>query len=156
MSETLINKFYTAFQAKDYKTMQSCYHDEAVFSDPAFQNLSSKEVKAMWQMLLTASADLRVEFGRVQSNGTSGKAHWEAWYTFTTTGRKVHNIIDAEFEFKDGKIFRHTDKFGFWRWSRQALGTSGLLLGWTPIVRNKVRETAKRRLSKFLSENKIQ
>ncbi len=30
------------------------------------------------------------------------------------------------FEFRDGKIYQHTDRFGFWRWSRQALGAAGV------------------------------
>ncbi len=145
-TEALIRKFYTAFQQRDFLTMQSCYHPEATFSDPVFQNLSSSEVKAMWQMLLTASKDLKVTFDNVTPNS----CHWEAWYSFSKTNRPVHNIIDASFEFKDGLIYRHTDHFSFWNWSRQALGLSGFLLGWTPIVSNKVRATARKSLDRFL------
>jgi hypothetical protein len=147
--ETLIRKFYTAFQQKDFLTMQSCYHPEATFSDPVFQNLSSKEVKAMWEMLLTSSKDLTITFDNIQSNGNHGTCHWEAWYSFSRTGRQVHNVIDASMEFKDGLIYRHKDHFNFWRWSRQALGTTGLFLGWTPVVSNKVRTMARRSLDKF-------
>lgn len=129
--------------------MQSCYHDNATFSDPVFQNLDSRDVKAMWQMLLTSSKDLRVEFDFIKANDGHGSARWEAWYSFSRTGRNVHNIIEAKFEFRDGLIFRHTDHFNFWRWSRQALGNSGLFLGWTPVVKNKVRATAKRNLKSF-------
>jgi hypothetical protein len=149
-NETLITKFYSAFQQKDFLVMQSCYHNEAVFNDPVFRNLNSKEVKAMWEMLLTSSKDLRVEFSNIHATGQSGSAHWEAWYSFSRTGRQVHNIIDATFGFRDGLIYRHNDHFGFWRWSRQALGTSGTLMGWTPVVRNKVRETARKSLDKFM------
>jgi ketosteroid isomerase-like protein len=151
--DALIRKFYTAFQQKDFLTMQSCYHPEATFSDPVFQNLSSKEVKAMWQMLLTASKDLKVTFDSIQSDGDRGRCHWEAWYSFSRTGRAVHNVIDASMEFKDGLIYRHNDRFDFWKWSRQALGTTGLFLGWTPIVGNKVRGTAQKSLKKFMTSN---
>ena len=41
-----------------------------------------------------------------------------------------------------GKIVRQEDKFSLWRWSSQALGTKGSLLGWTPLVRNKIRAQA--------------
>ena len=150
--ENLINAFYTAFQRKDYKTMQNAYHPEAVFSDPVFRDLSSAEVKAMWQMLITGGKDLKLEFSQVKADEKSGRAHWEAWYTFSATGRKVHNVIDATFEFRDGKIFRHTDHFNFYRWSRQALGPSGLLLGWTPFLLNKVQTTARKRLKSFMSK----
>lgn len=152
-NEALIGKFYTAFKQNDFLTMQSCYHSEATFSDPVFQNLSSKEVKAMWQMLLTASKDLRIEFSNVQSSGDHGSCHWEAWYSFSRTGRQVHNVIDSTMEFKDGLIYRHNDKFNVWKWSRQALGTTGLFLGWSPIVSNKVRGTARKSLEKFMASN---
>jgi ketosteroid isomerase-like protein len=148
--EDLIKQFYTAFNNRDYKTMQDAYHPEAVFHDPVFQQLNAAEVKAMWQMLLTASKDLQVAASDVHAGTGNGSCRWDAWYTFLRTGRPVHNIIQATFEFKDGKIFRHTDDFSFWRWSRQALGTSGLLLGWTPIVQNKVRTTARHNLDKFM------
>ena len=62
------------------------------------------------------------------------------------------NRIDAEFEFdKTGLITRHRDRFDFWVWSRQALGTPGWLLGWTPLLRNKVRATAAKNLAKFMA-----
>ena len=151
-NEALIRKFYTAFQQKDFLTMQSCYHPQATFGDPVFPKLTSNEVKAMWQMLLTSSKDLRVEFSNGKADERVGSCHWEAWYTFSRSGRPVHNIIDATFEFRDGLIFRHTDHFDFWRWSRQALGLSGTLLGWTPVVSNKVRDTARRSLDKFMQK----
>src|SRR5436190_12006982 len=121
-NETLINRFYSAFQQRDYTTMASCYHPEVAFSDSVFQRLSSDEVKAMWKMLLTSAKDLEIVYSNIKANDQSGSAHWEADYTFTSTGRKVHNVIDANFEFKDGKIYRHNDHFNFWKWSKMALG----------------------------------
>jgi hypothetical protein len=149
MNEKVIHRFYTDFQALNYRGMQEAYHDDAEFSDPVFGKLTSQEVKAMWQMLLTRSKDLKVSFSDVQASDAGGKCHWEAWYTFSKTGRSVHNIIDAQFEFKDGKIYRHHDVFSLWRWSRQALGISGLLMGWTPWVQHKVRESARKSLVAF-------
>src|SRR5437868_888017 len=84
----------------------------------------------------------RRDHSKVVADDSAGSAHWEARYTFSTTGRFVHNIIDAKFTFRDGKIASHTDSFDFWRWSRQALGGAGLVLGWSPMLRNKVRATA--------------
>ena len=150
MYEEIIIKFYKDFQGLNFRGMQEAYHPDAEFSDPAFGTLSSKEVKAMWEMLLNRSTDLKISFSKVQSSGDGGKCHWEAWYTFSKTGRLVHNIIDAVFEFKDGMIYRHHDSFDFWRWSRQALGTNGLVLGWTPWLQNKVRNSARKSLMAFI------
>lgn len=133
--------------------MASLYHPEARFKDPAFDLASGDEAGAMWRMLLTAGKDLRVEFRDVQEAGNKGSAHWEAWYTFSKTGRKVHNIIEAEFELKDGLIYRHTDRFDFWRWSRQALGAAGWLLGWSDFLKNKVQVNAMKGLRAFMAKN---
>lgn len=145
----LINTFYNAFANKDYATMIACYHPEIKFADPVF-TLQGKEAGAMWHMLCESGRDLKVVHSNVQANDSTGQAHWEAWYTFST-GRKVHNIIDATFQFQNGRIINHQDRFGFWRWTRMALGPAGLVLGWTPIVQNQVRNTARQRLDRFIS-----
>jgi limonene-1,2-epoxide hydrolase len=152
-NEQIISKFYSAFNGKDYKTMQSLYHPDSVFYDPVFENLKSNEVKAMWEMLITTAKDLKIECSNIEANESTGQCRWDAWYTFTATGWKVHNIINASFEFKEGKIIKHTDTFDLWRWSRMALGVSGVLLGWSRIVRNKIRRTAQGRLQKFMKSS---
>ena len=43
--------------------------------------------------------------------------------------------MHATFKIADGLIVDHVDRFSFWKWSRQAIGTKGLLLGWTPFLR---------------------
>ncbi|MEZ4405883.1 MAG: nuclear transport factor 2 family protein [Polyangiales bacterium] len=148
-NEKLIHDFYEAFAKRDGEAMAALYHPEVVFSDPVFPGLKGKRAGDMWRMLTERGKDLRVEHSGVSADDTSGRAHWEAWYTFSATGRSVHNVIDATFRFKDGKIIGHTDRFDFWRWSRQALGPVGLLLGWTPIVQNKVRAQAAKGLDQF-------
>ncbi len=67
----------------------------------------------------------------------------------------MHNIIDAEFEFRDGLILRHIDRFDFYRWSRQALGLPGLLFGWTDKLRAKVKGTAASGLQEFILKEKL-
>ena len=149
-NEMLIRKFYQAFGQKDYQAMQQSYHPDAFFSDPVFPNLSAAEVKAMWKMLVTSGRDLVIIPGGIQADDNVGQCRWEARYTFSGTGRKVRNVIHAQFKFKNGLILRHEDKFDFWKWSRMALGASGLLLGWSPYLLNAVRQKARRRLERFM------
>jgi len=153
-NEQLLHTFYTAFQHKDFKTMQSCYSDNAVFSDPVFSNLNAVELKAMWQMFCVKSKDMQISFSDVIANDSKGSATWQAHYTFGVTGNKVINKISAQFVFENGKIIQHTDSFNFYKWARQALGLSGLLLGWTPLMKNKVRSMARRSLKQFLEQDK--
>ncbi|MCA1833572.1 MAG: nuclear transport factor 2 family protein [Actinobacteria bacterium] len=150
-NEELVARFYSAFQRKDADAMAACYHPEVTFSDPVFQNLHGEHAGNMWRMLCARGADLVVEFREVQGTDQNGSAHWEAWYTFGATGRKVHNVIDSAFEFRDGKIIKHTDRFDFPKWAAQALGLSGRLLGRTSFLLSKVRSTGMKALAEFES-----
>ena len=145
----VIERFYTAFQRRDGAAMAACYHQDIVFSDPVFPRLEGVHAGNMWKMLCERGTDLEVTFRDVTADDRRGSAHWDARYTFSNTGRKVLNRIDAAFELSDGLIIRHTDSFDLHRWARQALGPLGLVLGWTPIVRNKVRRTAAASLASF-------
>jgi ketosteroid isomerase-like protein len=106
----------------------------------------------MWRMLTSRSDDLRVELHEHDADETSGTAHWIAHYTFTQTGRSVTNDVQARFRFQDGLIAQHEDSFSFPRWSRQALGTPGLLLGWTPIIKGATRKKARASLDQFMAQ----
>jgi ketosteroid isomerase-like protein len=153
-NQQLIEEFYTCFKNKDYKGMQACYADNAVFNDAVFKNLNAAQVKAMWQMLISTAKDFKIEFSNISSDGKLVYAHWDAYYTFSKTGKKVINRIDATFEIENGKIIKHTDNFNFYTWARQALGTPGLLLGWTSVLKNKIQATAMENLEKFMSKGK--
>jgi ketosteroid isomerase-like protein len=144
----LINAFYTAFAQRDWAAMGACYHPEVHFTDPLF-DLHGDQARLMWRMLCTRAKDFQLEFRDVEADASTGKAHWEARYIFSGTGRKVHNIIDAHFTFREGLILRHEDQFDFARWSRQALGLPGLLLGKTGFLKNKVRAQTSAALAAF-------
>ena len=144
-----IADFYAAFAERDGDAMAAHYAPGATFHDPAFGDLSGEEAGDMWRMLTGRSKDLKVEFSGVDANDTTGKAHWVATYSFGPSQRKVVNVIDAEFRFKDGLIVDHKDTFDFYKWTRMALGPAGMLLGWTPIIQNKVRAQAMDGLNKF-------
>jgi len=105
----------------------------------------------MWRMLCELGTDLRIVSSGIEADDATGRAHWEADYTFSATGRKVHNVIDATFRFKDGKIVEHVDSFPFYRWTRMALGPMGVLLGWTPLVQGQVRKQARKQLDRYLA-----
>jgi hypothetical protein len=105
-------------------------------------------------MLTSRGSDLSVEVSNIAAEEQTGSAHWDARYTFSATGRKVLNRIDANFRFADGLIVEHIDRFNLWRWAAQALGPVGLLLGWSPPVQGKIRAQANEALRKFSAERR--
>lgn len=149
-NQQLIAHFYTCFQQKDYRGMQACYHPDAVFNDEIFKNLNGVQAGQMWEMLIKSGKDMQLTFSDVEGNPEGGSANWVAVYTFSKTGRKVTNVISAEFQITDEKIIRHTDSFDFKSWARQAFGLTGFLLGGTAFFRNKVAATAMQNLQKFI------
>jgi len=152
-NQALIEKFYSSFAKKEVNNMLSCYHEQITFSDPVFKGLQGEQARNMWRMLLARSTDLVLVFSQVQANEHTGSAYWEATYTFSQTGRQVTNKIKAHVEFKDGKIYQHTDHFDLWAWSKMALGLPGYLLGWTPFLQQKIRSQAMNSLEKYSLKN---
>lgn len=148
---SVLSRFYTAFAQRDWSTMGACYADDAHFSDPVFPQLDAAGVRAMWKMLLTSGTDLRITHEVIEESADTGLCEWEAFYTFNRTGRPVHNIVRSEFELRNGLIVRQRDRFDLWRWSRQALGPNGWLLGWSPMVQGRVRAMAAAGLRKSMS-----
>ncbi len=150
MSDELITDFYAFFAQRDGEGMARCYAPDATFSDPAFPDLTGSGPGDMWRMLTTSGQDLVVELLGHSATATTGTAHWRATYTFSATGRRVVNDVHSAFTFADGLIATQVDRFDFWAWSRQALGPVGLLLGWSPLLRRKVRAQARANLRKFV------
>jgi hypothetical protein len=150
-NEELIKTFYTCFQQKNPAGMTACYHPEVVFSDPVFQTLKGERASAMWNMLVGRSKDIEISFVEVQADEQQGSAHWEAIYTYSSTGRKVHNVVNARFRFQDGQVILHQDTFDLWKWAGQALGTSGRLLGWTPFMQKTIRQKAAQTLDAYIA-----
>jgi ketosteroid isomerase-like protein len=147
----LIERFYRAFGRRDHTEMAQAYAPDARFSDPAFGELGGEEVTAMWRMLCERGEDLELRCIDAEAHDDRGSARWEADYTFGATGRHVHNEIEASFRFREGLIVEHDDRFSLWRWSRQALGPIGLVLGWSPLVRSKVQGQARENLHDFMA-----
>jgi len=147
----LIARFYSALARRDAEGMIACYHARSTFCDPVFGELDHDATAAMWRMLCARGKDLTAAATDIQASDTEGRAHCEATYTYTATGRFVRNRIDASFTFHEGRIFRHVDRFDLYRWMRQALGIPGALLGWIPTVQSALRARAARQLAAYRS-----
>ena len=147
----LLEDFYAAFARRDGAAMAAAYAADATFSDPVFRDLRGPQVGGMWRMLCERGTDLVVTYRDLRADDAGGSAHWEATYTFTATGRKVHNVIDASFTFREGRIATHVDRFDLRRWMGMALGPAGALLGWLPPLQDTLRKRAGRELEKYLA-----
>jgi len=152
-------RFYTAFTALDADAMGSCYSLNATFDDPVFSLKGQHEIAGMWHMLCAAAngqgrQDWQLDFSQLQADASTGRAHWEAHYRFSVSKRLVHNIVEAAFTFTpEGLIESHRDAFDFWRWSRQALGMGGWVLGWAPFFQRQVSQQARANLERYLAKN---
>lgn len=140
--DTII-KFYTAFSNGNAAQMCECYHANAKFRDPIFGLLKGDDVCKMWKMLVEKSkGNIKIDFSEIKADEYTGSAHWMATYNFSKTNRKVINNISAKFQFQDGLILKHTDDFDIWKWSKQAFGWKGMLLGWTGFMQKRIQDQA--------------
>ena len=152
-NQQLIERFYTAFQKLDYQTMNGCYSEDIVFSDPVFLVLKGDEAQAMWKMLCNNAKDFSLTFSDIELlDEEYATCKWTATYTFSKTGKRVVNKIKAYMKIKDGKIIEHSDAFRLSTWAAQALGWKGALLGWTGFMKRAVQKNARKSLQKFMEK----
>ena len=146
-----IEEFYEAFSNLDAENMVKYYHPDVVFQDPAFGELKGERAKNMWRMLCQSQKGkgFKVKYKVLDCNEEIAHAQWEAFYTFSQTGRKIHNKISASFVLKDGLIVEHTDTFNLYNWSKQAMGFKGILLGRTSFFKNKLQQRTNSLLNRF-------
>ena len=101
-NDELIQRFYAAFADRDGATMDACYAPDGRFSDPVFTDLTGNEPGAMWRMLTGRADDFVVRLVEHEADDERGSAHWVADYTFSSTGRKVHNDVRPGFDSSTG------------------------------------------------------
>ena len=154
-NQQVIERFYRAFQQLDYATMQDCYSDDIIFSDPVFGLLKGEEAKAMWEMLCKNAKDFQLTYSNIELlDEEYATCNWTASYTFSKTGRKVVNKIKAYVKFSDGKIIEHSDAFRLSTWLAQAMGWKGVLFGWTGFMKRAVQKNARKSLDAYLQKNR--
>lgn len=160
-NQTRLDDFYAAFARLDADAMAACYAPDAQFDDEVFSLRGHEQVGGMWRMLCEATQAKNrdawmLACSGIEADDATGRAHWEADYRFSASGRQVHNAIDSVFAFNGaGLITRQRDRFDFWGWSRQALGIPGLVLGWTPFFRRMVQAQAAANLDKYLARRRV-
>jgi hypothetical protein len=119
-NRALLEHFFTSLAHRNHEAMAACYAPEARFDDIAFHLCDSKKIHAMWHMI--TKSDLCMTY-RVESCGArDAVVCWDARYTFTDTGRRVHNELRSAFTLQDGLIIKQYDHSDAWRWCLQALG----------------------------------
>jgi ketosteroid isomerase-like protein len=155
-NKQVIERFYSAFQKLDYKTMQDCYSDDIIFSDPVFLVLNGDEVKSMWEMLCKNAKEFSLTYSDIELlDEEYATCKWVASYTFSKTGNRVVNNIKAFMKLKDGKIIEHSDAFRLSTWIGQALGWKGKLFGWTGFMKRAVQKNARKNLERFMTAKAV-
>jgi ketosteroid isomerase-like protein len=149
--ERLIEKFFTAFKNLDASTMNACYSSDIAFYDPMFELLRGDEARAMWTMLCKNAKNFSLEFDSIKDIGEGYyTCNWRASYDFSKTGRPVVNNGKAHLKIENGFITEHSDAWSLHKWSQQALGFSGWLLGWNSFFRRKMQNGARKNLLVFM------
>ena len=151
-NKELIERFYSAFQKLDHKTMNECYSEDAVFNDPVFGLLHGDEVRAMWEMLCRNAKDFSLSYSNIVTDDEEYyTCNWTATYTFSKTGNRVVNKIKAFMRINKGKITEHSDGYRLSTWIAQAFGWRGVLFGWTGFMKRAVQKSARKSLEKFIA-----
>ena len=144
----LLQHLFSGLNQHDARAMADCYHPEASFRDIAFDLHGRRQIQAMWEMV--CNGDIRATFDIVHADDETGQVNLIDDYTFSSTGRRVHNVIDSRFRFRDGLILRHEDSCDSQAWAAMALGgLSGFLAGRFHFLRS---SKARKKLRDFVAQ----
>ncbi|MFC4261805.1 nuclear transport factor 2 family protein [Ferruginibacter yonginensis] len=152
--QNIIQQFFNAFKKLDATTMNACYTNNIAFNDPMFDLLRGDEVRAMWQMLCANASNFSLEYDSIKDEGDGYyTCNWTAQYTFSKTGRRVINKCKAYMKIENGLIAEHSDAWSLHKWSEQAIGLPGKLLGWAGFFRRRIKNNARKNLLHFMQQN---
>lgn len=144
-----LERFFDALRRCDKAALRDCCSPGLRFDDPLI-SITGRDDRLDWCTLLWTPCDgdgqriWHLELDDVHTRGPLGTARWNLRYRYTPTGRLIELAVTSQFTFDpDGSITAQRDSFDFWRWSRQAHGLLGLLLGWTPLLWDQARDQAR-------------
>jgi ketosteroid isomerase-like protein len=150
----LLQRLFTSLNQHDHAAMADCYHLHAKFTDIAFDLRSRKQIHAMWHMICRPeghAGNIAAMFNVVHADDRRGWVNLVDDYTFSSTGRKVINVIDSYFCFEDGLIVEQRDFCDPRAWAAMALaGVSGFLASQSHFLRS---FKARQMLHKFVEKH---
>ena len=130
----LLQRLFRALDRHDHQTMASCYHPDATFRDIAFDLRGKRQIHSMWHMI--CEGDIRTSFKIDEVDDRTAFVTVVDDYTFRAKGRKVHNVIQSRFRFKDGSIVEQQDSCDTRKWASMAIGgVGGFLAGRISLLR---------------------
>lgn len=121
--------------------LRSLYHPKAEYMDELF-SLKYREILALWYSCMLPEMKLEVKVKSIEQFKDVVVTKWTISYTISSINRRITLDEIGRFEFEDGLIIRHTDKYSFHSWCTQALGVAGMLASWSKWLRSKVRNQA--------------
>ena len=175
--DDFLGRWETAWNTHDLDLLESLVTEDVVWDDPAMfgETVHGRgEFRAFTEIFFRAFPDIRFEgvgepYLALEGAGIAlpwrgtgtfsgelafwGKRYGSAPPTWAPTGRRVDIEGVDLYEFRDGLITRHVDRFSLWRWAAMALGAKGALLGWLPPVRAAIRARAAKGLTAYMAAN---
>ena len=98
----VLTRLFTALDRHDHEAMAACYAKNARFRDIAFKLEGRTRIHAMWHMI--CDGDIKTTFKIDEVDDRTGFVTVVDDYTFRAKARKVHNVIQSRFRFKDGAM----------------------------------------------------
>lgn len=153
-NKELIEKFYQAFQKRDFDTMRNCYAEGIVYFDPLYSILSDEAVMMMWKQRYAGAESIQINFGDINTeDGEYYTSLYTVTYIFTQTGKPVNLSVKAYMRIIGDKITEHSDAFSVHKWAGMAYGLPGRLFGWNRLYQHTLKKNARKNLLEFIGQN---
>lgn len=159
-NEDIVRKFFSCYQAHDFKGMHSCLDENVKFSDFAF-NLHGKEVKAMWHWFCISYPPREKpidmpEYEILSDDSNTVTAKYRVVYLNGEQQRPVDYFIQSQFVVQNEKIVKQEDTFksiSKVEFAYMAFGFPKQLGFLIPIFHVFVKKKAAQKLKQFMQEH---
>ncbi len=149
-NEKTIHQFFQALEKRDYKTLLSCYSNNAVYNNPVMGLLDIDTTNTMWQILCTQFPGLKTTYSYIQElDEEYATCLWEEKYLYNE--KLIYIKKKAYFRFENGFIIEHTDGFNFYFWCKQTNGVVGWLFGWSNFMQKRIQKKERNKLIEFIN-----
>jgi hypothetical protein len=123
----LVERYFNAMAVLDVDSMVGCWHAGISHSDPLFEDLRGRAVRARWDWQAANTERLELQHNMQFVDERKAQIGWQAKYLFK--GRPVGIAGRTVLTLWDDTIVRQIDEFEFAQWCGQAIGPLWFVLG---------------------------
>ena len=155
-NKNIVEKFYTAFSNKDYKSIFYSLSENIIYHDPIYGLLEGDVVRWLWQMRCERLHNASFKFWDIEAlDHEYMTCQWQIQYFNNASGADVVMKGKAYMRVIDGKITEQSEGYRLSDWLAISHGWMGKLFGWTGYMQRKEKKKFAEMLNRYIKSQSL-